>query len=395
MKTRIFTLFTLAFTLTLRAQFVGVPFTGTNYTGYEAWPTSQTAWPLWQAWRAAATNNDALIRLLPDAGLGISYAHRTNFTYTNFVTVPSTNLVILTNLPSVANFAGATWWSVTNNPAVLVSTNSGTNWHWGTNFVATLPAWLAVTNVAATNESTLSNLVVSCWVWPIARPTNTIDTTWGQSAMVRWDSNTLYIATGVNKWGMADLRSPESLPRWVDAVASGLTLAANAAAPTKTVLSGFAAVPAVGYAYAQGDSSSFDIQTQHVLASTNAAFPHFYYEPHVHISSQAIGSGTNATFVCEWQTGLVFGTYTNWTALVRTNTYGFSKVDEHGLLSFGYVTNDALAGASSLVFRGGVMRIASPANDVGTSVGARVFVDSLDFHVPARVNGSRTIYSGE
>ena len=187
-------------------------------------------------------------------------------------------------------------------------------------------------------------------------------------------------------------------PKWVDALAGGTSVALGSSAPTLRNVTGswVSGVEAQGYAYAVGDYGSFSIQSLHVCASTNAEFPRFFYEPHVHVSPQAIGpTATNVTFVMQWQTAEVFDSFTNMTTEIRTNTIGFTNSAQHALLSFGNVTNNALQGKSSIVFRGTIRRIASASNDVGATTAQEPFVDSIDFHIPTRVFGSRTQYKDE
>lgn len=187
-----------------------------------------------------------------------------------------------------------------------------------------------------------------------------------------------------------------STPRWVDALASGLTLAGGTAAPEKAALPGSWTTAAEGYRYGHNDYSSFAIQAWHVMASiqTNPAspayFPSLFYEPHIHISVADISAGTNATFVLEWQTSIVNGSYTNYN--IRTNTYGFTATNTHSILSFGEITNNDLSAMASVIFQGSVKRIASASNDVGSGAAPnqsrKIFITSLDFHIPVRVLGS-------
>lgn len=189
-------------------------------------------------------------------------------------------------------------------------------------------------------------------------------------------------------------------PRWVDAKAEGTSIALGANAPTLRDVPGnwTTGFESQAYAYAVNDYGSFNIQAGHVFASTNGGFQNFYYEPHIHISSQTIAVGaTNVTFVIQWQTAPVFGSYSNSPTLTRTNTHGFdiNTPIQHALLSFGNITNNDLQERSSVCFRGTVRRITSASNDVGIATGQEPFVDSIDFHTPVRVYGSKTQYTEE
>lgn len=183
-----------------------------------------------------------------------------------------------------------------------------------------------------------------------------------------------------------------STPRWVDALASGMNLAPSPTqAPSLEDLPGSSITKGMGYDH--GDIGYFTIQSPHVIASTNATFPDVYYEPHIHVSPTTVASGTNITFRMEWQTATVFGNFTNVTTLLRTNRVTVTNINNHTILSFGFVTNNALSAKSSVVFRGAIERLPSTAGDVGDA--ANVIVDSVDFHIPIRVLGSSTIYSDE
>ena len=189
-------------------------------------------------------------------------------------------------------------------------------------------------------------------------------------------------------------------PRWVDAKAEGTSIALGANAPTLRDVPGnwTTGFESQAYAYAVNDYGSFNIQASHVFASTNGTFPEFYYEPHIHISPQTLNAGlTNVTFVLQWQTASVFDSFTQVTINTRTNIYGFDTnfPVQHGLLSFGNVTNNVLQERSSVEFRGTVRRIASATADVGTGTAQEPFVDSIDFHTPVRVYGSKTQYTEE
>lgn len=378
------TLFVLMLACRASAQFVMPPFFGsTGHTGFEAWPTNIIAWDMWQTTRAWHTNAAQICATFPDAGFGISTQFRLSVLTSNRMELTNSTTVISNVV--VTNFAGVSYWQASNAPVVVVSTN-GSNWLSTTNIVLTGPCYLAVTN----GPGIISNLAVTGWIWPLPMPTNSTDTTWGTPGMVRWESNALHIATGSNRWSRVYLTGHDSSPRWVDALASGTTLSKGASAPETADLPGGWTTAGQGFRYGVGDYASFGIQTPHVLATTNHVFQHFYYEPHIHISVVAT-NGTNATFVLEWQTGVPGSVYTH---EIRTNTVGMST-NRHAILSWGYVTNDSLQGGSSVVFRGAVKRLASPAQDVGSSATEKVFIDSLDFHVPVRVLGSGTVYSGE
>lgn len=180
---------------------------------------------------------------------------------------------------------------------------------------------------------------------------------------------------GGTGWGNTNRISHQ--PRWDDVVVSGLALRLGASSPQRTAI--------MGGIYGQGwdanDDSDFTVQFPHGLARTNAWFPDFHFSPHLHVSAISTNSGTNAAFVIVYQYAKpneAFGpvyTHTNWVGFTQTNEYRF--------ISFPHHTNNLLSGADSLVVRGNIRCITN-------NTGARVIVDSADFHVPRVALGSES-----
>lgn len=178
--------------------------------------------------------------------------------------------------------------------------------------------------------------------------------------------------------------------KWVDVLVSGTAVASNPSGDPP-VLTQIPGSNYFGYAYyadsgTAGDRSYFSIQSPHKFASTNAANPNMYFEPHLHVSVTNITSGTesNATFRIDMNYGVVNGFLTNY--FVKTNTVNFTNAYFHSVLDFGNVTNNALSGRSSVIFRGRIMRINGGVTDLGNS--NPVWVDSLDIHVPIQELGT-------
>jgi hypothetical protein len=179
-------------------------------------------------------------------------------------------------------------------------------------------------------------------------------------------------------------------PRWQDTVVSGIALRSGGTSPTRELVILDSGIYGTGFAL--NEDSDFAAQVQHGVASTSASFPDFYYNPHIHCSvSSVTAPETNATFVLTWQIAPVFSNFLG-TSVSRTSTVSWagSETNQHKLVSFGFITNNLLQGADSLIFRGNIKRIATPtlANDVP----AKVIVDSLDYHFPFDSIGSTAIF---
>jgi hypothetical protein len=100
-----------------------------------------------------------------------------------------------------------------------------------------------------------------------------------------------------------------------------------------------------------------------------------------------IATGTNATFVLNLYYGSVWGYLTNYYA--TTNTCSFTNANQHGVVDFGFVTNNSLSGKASVIFKGRVMRINGGTGSVGANP---VWLDSLDIHIPIDKVGSGSVW---
>jgi len=180
-------------------------------------------------------------------------------------------------------------------------------------------------------------------------------------------------------------------PRWGDEKFAGLDFAAGGGtAPSRTEVVTGSGIYAMGFDTT--DNGDFGLQFQHGVASTNAAFPNFYYEPHLHVTVPTLTApNTNVTFVIKYYIAPVMGNFnTPSTYVIKTNTVGFTAALEHKLIDFGQVTNNLLSGKDSVVVVGNVERIASATDDYGAT--EDVFVPSLDFHIPINTVGSTLIH---
>jgi hypothetical protein len=183
-------------------------------------------------------------------------------------------------------------------------------------------------------------------------------------------------------------------PRWQDVTVSGVALRNGASSPgRKEVIPG---TGVYGTGFDIGDDSDFAGQVQHGVASTNANFPEFYYNPHIHVTAPEVADpNTNATFVLTWQITPVNSNFLG-TSISRTGTVSWTvgETNVHKLLSFGSITNNLLQGRDSIIFRGNISRIATPVtgNDVPESASSSVIVDSLDYHFPFDSVGSSAVF---
>jgi hypothetical protein len=179
-------------------------------------------------------------------------------------------------------------------------------------------------------------------------------------------------------------------PRWGDVIVSGIALRNGGTSPTRELVTPDSGIYGTGFAL--NEDSDYVAQVQHGVASTNVYFKNFYYNPHIHCTVSAVTApNTNATFVLTWEIAPVSSNFLG-TSISRTGTVSFTvaETNVHKLVSFGFVTNNVLQGADSLIFRGNIKRIATPT--LGNDAGAKVIVDSLDYHFPFDSIGSTAIF---
>lgn len=219
-------------------------------------------------------------------------------------------------------------------------------------------------------------------------------TNYTRTNLPAWWSSTNDYSAGVRLWQMSQainanftlLGGLYSNPpvRWRDQIISGMALGAGASAPGVVAVSG-GFIQGMGFAH--GEDAHASCQLNHDLAGTNAGFPHFYIEPHVHVSPVSLSGGTNATFRLVYEWANVGGVFTNIHG-AATNSLAFTNLFEHRILGFGYLTNDSAARSVSSVFRFGIERLDGGAGDLGNT--RAVIVDSVDVHYPVKYLGSST-----
>jgi hypothetical protein len=183
--------------------------------------------------------------------------------------------------------------------------------------------------------------------------------------------------------------------RWDDITVAGIALRSGTTSPARKEVTPGSGIYGTGFSV--NDDSDFSAQVRHGVASTNASFPNFYYNPHIHVSTPVVTApNTNATFVLTWQIAPVNSNYVN-TIISRTQTVSWTvgETNVHKLVGFGSITNNLLQGADSVVFRGNIERIATPVigNDLSDPPNFHeAIVDSLDFHFPFDWFGSTAIF---
>jgi hypothetical protein len=177
-----------------------------------------------------------------------------------------------------------------------------------------------------------------------------------------------------------------STPNWRDQIISGLALGFGASSPgVVTVGPTHDGLAIRGMGFAHGEDGHATCQLNHDITPTNTTLPDFYIGPHIHISPKDLSAGTNASFRMVYEWANIGGIYTN-VAGALTNTLSFTNLYEHRILNFGYITNNAAAGAISTIFRFGIERMNSGTGDVGNT--RAVIVDSVDVHYPVWRFGS-------
>jgi hypothetical protein len=119
------------------------------------------------------------------------------------------------------------------------------------------------------------------------------------------------------------------------------------------------------------------------LASTNAALPDFYFNPHMHVSAtNLIGGQSNASFILTMKMANVgehFSTYTYY----MSNQVTMTEADHHYVLDFGNITNNDLAGLTDII-----MRFTIDKTNAATGNITNVVVEAFDCRVPVAHDGS-------
>lgn len=167
-----------------------------------------------------------------------------------------------------------------------------------------------------------------------------------------------------------------SAPKWNDMIMNYAATSLGPNAPALTAVSAGSLIQA--YAFDNGDILYAQCQFPHTIATTNAAFPNFYFEPHVHFTTIGTLNSThsNVTWRVEWEFSNIGGT---WTKGTNSVTYGVAANDTHHTAELGHITNNALPHLSS-IFRCRLTRPASAGQDYSNA--HDVILDGFDLHVP-------------
>ena len=168
-----------------------------------------------------------------------------------------------------------------------------------------------------------------------------------------------------------------TVPQWIDILANYSFSTTGPSAPSLTAVTNGSVIQEL--AFDNNDILYAQVQFPHNLAITNAAFPVFYWEPHVHFSTiGTIGPvNSNVTWRIEWEVASINGAFTN--RGTNTATMGVTNDFTHRVLELGHITNSPPLGISA-VFRCRLTRPASALRDYGT--GHDVLLDGFDLHVP-------------
>jgi hypothetical protein len=177
-------------------------------------------------------------------------------------------------------------------------------------------------------------------------------------------------------------------PQWVDIPVNYAFSVTGPSAPSLVVVTNNSAIQ--GVAFDNTDVLYAQAQFPHTIAITNAIFPVFYTEPHIHYSLTGVtidSAHSNVTWQIEWDLASIGGYYSS--RGTNTVTQGVTATGFHYMAEFGHLTNAVPPGISA-IFRCRITRPASGSQDIGN--GHIVLIDALDIHVPvgnATAIGSR------
>lgn len=172
--------------------------------------------------------------------------------------------------------------------------------------------------------------------------------------------------------------------KWVDI---NINYALSASGPTAPSLVSVTN-PAAGsliqqLAFDNNDELFGQCQLPHTVAVTNASFPAFYTEPHVHFDCKKAGvpssTASNVTWRIEWEWANINGT---WSRGTNQATMGITNNYTHYMLELGHITNNPPLNISA-VFRCRLTRPASASQEYDPAANSHeVILDAFDLHVP-------------
>lgn len=134
-------------------------------------------------------------------------------------------------------------------------------------------------------------------------------------------------------------------------------------------------------AFDNNDELFGQCQLPHTLAITNASFPKFYTEPHVHFDTIGTldAAHSNVTWRIEWEWANING---GWTRGTNQATMGVTNNFTHYMLELGHITNDPPMNISA-IFRCRLTRPASASEEYDSAPNSHtVILDAFDLHVP-------------
>lgn len=134
-------------------------------------------------------------------------------------------------------------------------------------------------------------------------------------------------------------------------------------------------------AFDNNDELFGQCQLPHTSAITNASFPAFYTEPHVHFDTIGTLNSThsNVTWRIEWEWANING---GWVRGTNQETMGITNNFTHYMLDLGHITNNPPMNISA-VFRCRLTRPASATQEYDSGVNSHtVVLDAFDLHVP-------------
>lgn len=166
-----------------------------------------------------------------------------------------------------------------------------------------------------------------------------------------------------------------SVVKWVDIPMNYAFSVTGPNAPSLTAVTNSSLIQEL--AFDNNDILYAQAQFSHTVAITNAAFPNFYFEPHVHFTTIGTLDSThsNVTWRIEWQVAAINGP---WYSGTNSVTSGVSSNHIHYMAELGHITNNTLG--ISAIFRCRLTRPASAAQDYSNA--HDVLLDGFDLHLP-------------
>lgn len=172
-------------------------------------------------------------------------------------------------------------------------------------------------------------------------------------------------------------------PQWNDFMVNYAFSTTGPNAPNLTAVTNGSVIQAL--AFDNADMLYAQCQFPHNIATTNALFPQFIWNPHIHFSVNGTIDAThsNVTWRAEWELASINQLWN--TRGTNSVTTGITQNGFHYVVGLGPITNAVPPGIST-IFRCRLMRPASAAQDFSNA--HDVFLDGFDLHLPV---GNTTI----